>query len=273
MRIHWIAASAALAMLGGCNLINQGDQNDNGSQSVPAIAPGSTITGTITLRDQIPVGPGAKLDIKLVDIGTPELPVAESNVEVSGQAPYQFSLDFDPAKISPGRTYVINALLIDGPRRFLPALNSPVLTNGSGTTTEVVLNAEATPAEKLQAEFEKLQNHIGGMKKVDGSYLTDTASVAWDAFAQKGVVRFVRVNTDMDAGGRSTVYYAFQDGKPMTVKEKRGVTVGWNEKGDAIWTEKVGGGEVDPEKITALHDDALKAQQMAQAKIDASKHK
>ncbi len=273
MRIQWIAATAALALLGGCNLMNQGDQGAEQSQAKPAIAPGTTITGTVTLRDQIPIGAGAKLDIKLVDIATPELPVAERTIDLTGTPPYQFSLDFDPAKISASRTYVINAVLTDGPRRFLPALNSPVLTNGSGTTTEVILNAEPTPAEKLKEEFEKLQAHIGGMKKVEGTYLTDKASVGWDAFAEKGVVRFVRVNTDLDAGGRSSVYYAFKDGKLMAVKEKRGATVGWDDRGEVLWNEKAGGGSVDAAGIAALREDALKAQELAQAKFDAGKRK
>ena len=272
MRNHWIAAIAALAFLGGCNSADEGAAG-SGKANAPAIAPGTTISGTVTLHDPIPIGAGAKLDVRLVDIAQPQVPIAEKTFDVGSTPPFQFSLDFDPAKISAGRTYVVNALLTDGPRRFLPALNSPVLTHGSGITTEVVLNAEATPAENLKEEYGKLQGRIGGMKKVAGTYTTDTASIGWDAFAESGGVRFIRVNTDMDAGGRSSVYYAFKDGKPMVVKQKGGATVGWDDNGQVLWNEKAGGGEVAATEIAALHDEAMKALPMAQEKIDAGKKK
>ena len=271
MRNRWITAIAALAILGGCNSADQ--DASAGKANAPAIAPGTTITGSVTLHDPIPIAAGAKLDVQLVDIAQPQIPIAEKTFDVGSTPPFTFSLDFDPAKISATRTYVINALLTDGPRRFLPALNSPVLTHGSGTTTEVVLNAEATPAEKLKDEYAKLQGRIGGMKKVAATYTTDTASIGWDAFAESGAVRFIRINTDMDAGGRSSVHYAFKDGKPMVVKQNGGATVGWGDNGDVLWNAKAGGGEVGQAEIRTLHDDAMKALQMAQDKVDAGKKK
>jgi putative lipoprotein len=274
MRNLWIAALTALVFLGGCNSADQGA--NGGKQATPAIAPGTTITGTVTLRDQIAIGAGAKLDVRLVDVAQPELPLAEKSIDVTGAPPYQFSLDFDPAKVTANRTYVINAVLTDGPRRFLPALNSPVLTHGSGITTQVVLVAEPTPAEKTKEEFTKLQTQIGGMKKVEGTYTTDNASIGWDAFGEKGAIRFVRINTVMDedkGGARSSVHYAFKDGKPMVAKQKGGAFVGWGDDGKVLWNEKPGGGELGDAEVKALHDDAMKALQMAQDKLDASKKK
>lgn len=276
MRNHWIAAIAALAILGGCNSADQGTAAPGKQAAAPAIAPGTTITGTITLQHPMPIAAGAKLEVKLVDVAQPELAIAEKTVDVTGEPPFNFSLDFDPGKISAGRTYVVNALLTDGPRRFLPALASPVLTHGAGTTTQVSLNAEATPAEKLKEDFAKLQGRIGGMKTVNGTYTTDKASIGWDAFAEGGAVRFVRVNTVMDddkGGGRSAVHYAFKDGKPMVVKQKGGATVGWGDNGEVLWNEKPGGGTASDADIKAMHDDALKVLQMAQDKVDASKKK
>ncbi|GAA0712970.1 YbaY family lipoprotein [Dokdonella soli] len=273
MRNHWIAAIVVAAtLLGGCN---SADQNPaaSGKPQAPAIAPGTTITGTVTFHDQIPISTGAKLDVKLVDITQPEISIAEKVFDVGGTPPFNFSLDFDPAKITASRTYVINASLTDGPRHFVPALNSPVLTHGGGTTAQVVLNAEATPAEKLKEDFNKLQGRIGGMKKVAGTYTTDNASIGWDAFAETGAVRFIRVNTEADAGGRSAVQYAFKDGKPMVVKQKGGATVGWGDNGDVLWNEKPGGGTVGDAEIRSFHDEALKVLQMAQEKVDAAKKK
>ena len=276
MRNLWIAAMTALVFLGGCNSADNNGSAPSGKPVAPAIAPGTTITGTVTLHDPMTIGAGSKLNVQLVDVAQPEIAIAQHTFDISGAPPYSFSLDFDPSKISASRTYVINAELDDGPRHFVPALNSPVLTHGSGVTTQVVLNAEATPAEKLKEAYNKLQAHLGGMKKVAGTYMTDNASVAWDAFAESGAVRFVRVNTVADddkGGGRSAVKYAFKDGKPMVVKQTGGATVGWGDDGKVLWNEKAGGGEVDDAAIASLRDAAMKALQMAQDKVDAGKKK
>lgn len=272
MRIHWIAAFAALVALGGCDSQNQPAA---GSQAqAPAIAPGTAITGTITLRDPIPVNAGAKLDLRLADAGQPEPPVAAKTVDVSGAPPYSFSLDFERTRINAERTYVLNATLTDGERRFLPSLASPVLTHGAGANVQIVLTAEATPAEKLKEEYTKLQGRIGALKKVAGTYTTDTSSVAWDAFAEGSAVRFIRVNTELDAGGRSAVYYAFsKDGKPMMVQQKGGAMVGWTENGEVLVNEKRGGGEVAETEITSLREAAQKALELAQDKVEAARKK
>jgi len=275
MRNHWIAAAAALALLGGCNTA---EQPAAGQQAAaPGIAEGTTITGSVTLRDPMPLGEGAKLDVKLVDVAEPAIPVAEKAFDVSGAPPYSFSLDFDRSKVSLGRTYVVNALLIDGPRRFVPALNSPVLTQGAGTSVEIVLNTEATPAEKLADECTKLESHIGGMKTVNGTYTTDDSSVGWDAFAQGGTVRYVRVNTDFDSGGHTSANYAYQDGKPMCAKQPGGVkarwNAGWGEDGALLFSRASGGGELDEAAAQELREAAMKALAMAQAKVDAGRKK
>ena len=275
MRNHWIAAIVALSVLGGCN---SADQGTSGPKPVAAeIAPGTTITGSVTFHDPVTVGAGSKLDVKLVDVAQPEIAIAEKNMDVAGGAPFNFSLDFDPAKITASRTYVINALLTDGPRRFLPALNSPVLTHGAGTTTQVVLNPEPTPAEKLAEECSQLEKRIGAMKKVDGTYTTEDSSVGWDAFAETGRVRYVRVNTDFDKGGHSSVNYGYKDDKPMCAKQPGGVhapwSVGWNDAGAVVFTKKTGGNDLGEADTNALHDGALKAFQMAQDRVDASRKK
>jgi putative lipoprotein len=272
MRNHWVAAVAALAFLGGCSSSDQGGANA-GKPAAPAIAAGRTINGTVTFHDQIPIGAGARLDVKLVDVAQPEVAVAEKVFDVGGTPPFTFALDFDPAKINATRTYVVNASLTDGQRHFVPALNSPVLTHGTGTSAQVVLNAEATPAENMKEEYTKLEGHIGGMRKVAGTYTTDTASIGWDAFADPSGVRFVRLNTDLDAGGRSSVKYAYKDGKPMVAKQQGGAMVGWDGGGAVIVNEKSGGGTVGEGEIKSMRDAATSALQMAQEKVDAGKKK
>ena len=200
------------------------------NRRTPAPIP-SAVTGSVTLKDPVEVNAGAKLDIKLVDVAQPEIPVAVKTLDVSGQPPFNFSLDIDPSKIDPARIYTLNAVLTDGERRFMPALTAPVLTGGSPATAQITLTPEPTAAEKLKDEFAKLQARIGGMKTVNGTYTTDDASIGWDAFAETSKVRFVRVNTEYDKGGRTSVKYAFKDDKPMFVKQQGGATIGWDENG------------------------------------------
>jgi putative lipoprotein len=274
MRIHWIAAIAALAVLGGCNSANQDTAAEAKAKAAVAIAPGTAITGAVTLRDPIAIGPGAKLQLRLVDVGQPEPPLADKTIDVSGAPPYNFSVDFDRTRVTAERSYVLNATLVDGERRFLPALTAPVLTHGSGANVQIILTAEATPAEKLKEEYGKLQGRIGGMKKVAGTYTTDTASIGWDAFAEGAAVRFLRVNTELDAGGRSAVYYAYtKEGKLMVVQQKGGAMVGWGDNGETLVNEKHGGGEVGQADISSMRDAAMKALQMAQEKVDAARKK
>jgi len=109
--------------------------------------------------------------------------------------------------------------------------------------------------------------------KVDGTYTTDDASIGWDAFAETGKVRFVRVNTEYDKGGRTSVKYAFADDKPMFVKQQGGATVGWSNTGEAVVNEKQGGGALSDADLKSLHDSATKAFEMAQEKVDAGKTK
>jgi putative lipoprotein len=279
MRKLSIAAFIALGLLAGCN--NAGNQNPTAGGRTPANgntpaveAPiPSAITGSVTLKDPAEIAQGAKLDIKLVDVSTPDVPIAQKTMDVSGNPPFNFALDIDPAKIDRKRTYTLNAVLTDGERRFLPALTAPVLTGGSPTTAQITLTPEPTAGEKLKDEYTKLQGRIGGMKGVNGTYTTDEASIGWDAFAEHGKVVFVRVNTEYDKGGRTSVKYAFKDDKPMFAKQQGGATVGWDDNGNAIVNEKQGGGSLNDKELAPIHDAAMKALQMAQEKVDASKKK
>lgn len=269
MRNLSIAVLVAATVLGGCNSANQGSATTPGKAAVAPIP--SAITGTVTLRDPADIDAGSKLDVKLVDVAQPQVVIAEKTSEVGGMPPFNFTLDLDPSKIDRSRTYVVNVILTDGERRFLPALASPVLTGGAGATAKVLLNPEPTPAENLKGEFSRLQSQIGGMKKVAGTYTTDDASVGWDAFAEGGKVRFARVNTDFDKGGRSSVKFAYKDGKPIYAKEQGGATIGWDDSGEVLINEKAGGQTATDQEIQSIHDAAMKALQLAQDKVGASK--
>ena len=281
MKKYVAAALTALAVLGGCNSSNQTANapatDDNGTaatqqQNANATIP-DHISGTVTLRVPAAINPGAKLNVQLVDVAQQELSLDETSQDVSGQPPYQFTLAVKPESIDPTRVYVVNVMLIDGERRYVQALQSPVLTGGAGSNINVVLNSEATPGEELNAEFNKLKSHIGGMKRIQDSFLDGDLSVAWDGFVEAGnKLRFMRVNTELgdgDTAVRNNVEYAFLNGKPMQILKKGRVTtrVGWDEKGTVILNQLSGGEAVSDEEAQAYYDDAVKAFAMGEKKL------
>jgi putative lipoprotein len=278
-------ALTALAILGGCSPSNQpasppaADGNDappTAQQLANAPIP-SQITGTINLRVPAVINPGAKLTAKLVDVAQQDIVIAQSSEDISTQPPYQFSLPLEPGRIDKTRVYVVIVLLTDGERRYVQALQSPVLTGGAGNTIQVVLNSEATPGETLKEAFNKLKAHIGGMKRIQDSFLDGDLSVAWDGFVEAGnKLRFMRVNSELgdgDSAVRMNVEYAFLDGKPMAILKKGLVTtrVGWNEQGELILNEKSNGETVTDEEAKAFYDDAVKAFAMGEKKLPKKK--
>lgn len=285
MKIYLATALTALAVLGGCNSSNQtanapaGDANGTAptaKQLANAPIP-DHINGTVNLRVPAAINPGAKLTIKLVDVAQPELTLADTSEDVSAQPPYQFTLPVDPSAIDKTRVYVVTVLLVDGERRYVQALQSPVLTGGAGSMIDVVLNSEATPGEELKDEFTKLKSHIGGMKRIQNSFLDGDLSVAWDGFVEPGnKLRFMRVNSELGDGEtavRDNIEYAFLDGKPMAILKKGRLTtrVGWDENGKLILNDKGGGESVSDEDAQKYYDDAVKAFAMGEKKLPAKK--
>ena len=277
-------ALTALAVLGGCNSSNQpstaSTPNANGAPQTPEQAANapipSQVSGNISLREPAAINEGSKLSVQLVDVAQQDLIIAETSENVGSQPPYPFTLPIDPAKIDRTRVYVVNVTLVDGERRYVQALQAPVLTGGAGSTIDIVLNGEATPGEILKEEFNKLKAHIGGMKRIQDAFLDGDLSVAWDGFVEAGnKLRFMRVNSetgDGDTAVRSNVEYAFLNDKPMAILRKGAATtrVGWDENGQVILNEK-SGGTVSDEEAKAFFDDANKAFAMAQKKMPKKK--
>ncbi|MFZ2237629.1 MAG: YbaY family lipoprotein, partial [Dokdonella sp.] len=222
MTKYLVLAIAALALLGGCDKFGGDAAEKEAKNKAPEVVKTDTITGNVSMRDSIIVDEGSRLEIKLVDLSQEEIPVAQTTQTVTGQPPYAYSLDVSKVVVIPTHTYEMRVLLIDGDRRFIPALVSQVLTKGGGAMADIMVKAEPTPSELLKESIDKLQKQIGGMKTMKDSYLTDTESVAWDGFYKDKQVRFVRVTTiteGKEPGNttRSTVKYAYRDDKPFGV--------------------------------------------------------
>lgn len=271
MTKYLIPALAALALLAGCDEFKGSSDAAIAKKAEPQVVKTDTITGNVTMRDQIVVDEGSRLEIKLVDLSQEEIPVAETMQTVTGQPPYAYTLDVSKVVVVPTHTYEMRVLLIDGDRRFVPALISQVLTKGGGATADIMVKAEPTPSELLKEEIDKLQKQIGGMKTMKDSYLNDTESVAWDGFYKDKQVHFVRVTTITEGKepgntSRSNVKYAYKDNKPLGVIAGS-TTYGWNENGELMVNIKTDGSEADAEAAKAYYAQAERTLTMAQNKM------
>ncbi len=272
MSKYFVLVIAALALLAGCDKFGAGNAAKKEAKKAAAeVVKTDTITGNVTMRDPINVDAGSRLEIKLVDLTQEETPVAQETQTVTGQPPYAYTLDVSKVNVVPTHTYEMRVLLVDGDRRFVPALISQVLTKGGGATADIMVKAEPTPSELLKEEIDKLQKQIGGMKTMKDSFLTDKESVAWDGFYKDKQVRFVRVTTiteGKEPGNttRSNVKYAYKDNKPMGVIAGS-TTYGWNANGELMVNLKSDGSVADAEAAKAYYAQAERTLAMAQGKM------
>lgn len=78
----------------------------------------ATLTGTATYRERIALPPDSRLVVTISDVSladAPSVTIAETEVKTEGrQVPLGFSLNYDPARIEPRRSYAVSARILDG---------------------------------------------------------------------------------------------------------------------------------------------------------------
>jgi putative lipoprotein len=276
MRILMLFALLALALLAGCDSQNAPTQQ---APAAPTIA--DTVSGSVMLREPRALSQDSRLELRVVDVANPGLVLAQKTITPANQPPIQFNLPIDTSKVDARRTYAVEAMLVDGERRYLPVLQYPVLTRGAPAQVDITVAPEATPAEKMYEEFKKAFGQIGGMKSFNGSSLNDSSTTAWDAFVQANKVQVVREINDLDNDkGRVTYKMAFQNDKPWVVQKEESpagsnrpyatTKVGWDEHGQLVLKERVANGqnsEVSAEDAKTIYDHAQQALATAQAKM------
>ncbi|HEY2394944.1 MAG TPA: YbaY family lipoprotein [Rudaea sp.] len=276
MRHSMLPALLALALLSGCNSPSPPPQ-----ATAPVQKIASSVSGRVMLRDPRELSAQTRLELRVTDVAQPGLVLAQTTISPANQPPIAFNLPIDPGKVDPRRTYAVEAMLIDGERRYLPVLQYPVLTHNAAAQVEIVVAPEATPAEKMYDDFKKTFGQIGGMKSINGSSLNDNASVAWDAFAQNNKIRVVREITDLDGDkGRVTYKMAYQNDMPWVVQKEESpagsnhpyatTKVGWDENGQLVLKQRVANGqnsEVSADDAKAIYSHAQQAYSTAQAHL------
>ena len=277
MRFLPISTLSALALLAGCNTAPP--------PPPPAPPVAHSVGGTIMLREPRALGDNARAELKVIDVSQPATPLAQITVEHANRPPIAFSMPIDPTAIDPLRTYAVNAMLVDGDRRYLPVLEYPVLTKKAPSQNlQIIVAPEPTPAEKMYEAYKQEYAKIGSQKQISGSSETPTSTTAWDAFVSNGKVKVVReitsiVNDKAEETGRITTKIAYQNDKPwVVVKEESAgagmrpttiVKVGWDDSGALVLKEKSSGGQsgqASPEEAKALYDHAVQAFNTAESR-------
>jgi len=276
MRHSMLPALLALALLSGCNSPSPPPQ-----ASAPVQKIAGSVSGRVMLREPRELSAQTRLELRVTDVAQPGLILAQTTISPANQPPISFNLPIDSSKVDPRRTYAVEAMLIDGERRYLPVLQYPVLTHNAPAQVEIVVAPEATPAEKMYDDFKKTFGQIGGMKSINGSAMNDASTVAWDAFAQNNKIRVVREITDLDGDkGRITYKMAYQNDLPWVVQKEESpagsnhpyatTKVGWDENGQLVLKQRVANGqnsEVSADDAKAIYAHAQQAYAMAQAHL------
>jgi len=117
------------------------------SQVMPEHGGGSSmsqVTGTVTYRERIALPPTTVVTVKLVDVSRADAPaivIGEQVIRPAGkQAPFAFSIAYDPVQIQPHLTYAVQARIEDGGRLlFISDRMYPVLTRDAPDHVDMVL--------------------------------------------------------------------------------------------------------------------------------------
>jgi putative lipoprotein len=115
--------------------------------AIAAMAETMMLDVTIAYRERIALPPDAEVDVQLLDVSRMDV----AAVQLSGQrfkmtgVPFSVTLPYDPALIDERMTYTVAARLFSGGEVIFRTTQAfPVLTRGSGTSVELVL--ERMPA-------------------------------------------------------------------------------------------------------------------------------
>lgn len=138
-------------LLFACSFITAcGESSQSVDESAVAV---KTITGTIEFRERIGLTRSSKLEIQLLDISLADVPariVASKIIDNPGQAPFNFTIEYDPALIVEQNTYSVSARIHDSGQLILISdATNPVLTRDAPSTVnvEMVRVSSVTPIE------------------------------------------------------------------------------------------------------------------------------
>lgn len=110
----------------------------SGCQHAPTPEPQPAVTGTVTYRERMALGPECQVEVQLLDVSradAPSLTLAKQVLPTEGrQPPYAFRLSYSPEQIIPNHTYAVSArITCGGELWFINDTRISVLTQGAPT--------------------------------------------------------------------------------------------------------------------------------------------
>lgn len=139
MKTHLMMGAAALLMA-GCATTNAAEP--------PPVGHGmTTVQVGVTYRERLLLTPGHVLTVRIEDVSLADAPsriLAEHRETLDGRGPpYVATLGVPRSAVDPRHSYAARAEIRDpaGALRFVTDTRYPVLTQGGGTTVEIVLRA------------------------------------------------------------------------------------------------------------------------------------
>jgi putative lipoprotein len=123
--------------------------------ALPAVALAqntANVKGTAVMRQRVALPNNAVVTFQLLDAsraGSQAVVLAEQKITTNGQqAPFQFDLKYDPAKIQQNGTYVVQGnVAVDGRLRYTTTSQYRVIT--AGNPTSITITLEAVPSAPL----------------------------------------------------------------------------------------------------------------------------
>ena len=115
------------------------------------------VTGTITYRERMALGPDATVEVELRDVSlqdAPSVTVAKVTITSPGQVPISFEIEYDASSIDDRATYAVRATINDrGQMLFTNTTAYDVITRGNPTHVDMVLErvdaVSPTPAPEM----------------------------------------------------------------------------------------------------------------------------
>ncbi len=104
----------------------------------------TAVRGTVTYRERIALPPQALIEVTLEDIARADAPatvIGRQQIVANGrQAPFPFTISYDPAAINLAGRYVVRATItVDGVLRYTTTRLYPVITGDHPNVVEIVV--------------------------------------------------------------------------------------------------------------------------------------
>jgi uncharacterized lipoprotein YbaY len=120
--------------------------------AIPVMAATAHVTGTLTYKDKVALGPSATAVVTIVDLAAaPDAGaiVGQARIDSVGQVPIAFSVAYDTARIDPKHPYGLFATIVDGSSSWQNPQAVAVLTGGPSQGVAVTVSAVAKAAASI----------------------------------------------------------------------------------------------------------------------------